>query len=105
MPYQAVQRWTAEHSRLPDFSFWIDRVHFGTLCAVTVSEREQGRAAGRIARAILTRGRSPSEFPMVPTTRGAPVASLARARALGLRLDADLLLSTEIVPRYEWDLP
>ena len=105
VPYQAVQRWTAEHSRLPDFSFWIDRVHFGTLCAVTVSEREQGRAAGRIARAILTRGRSPSEFPMVPTTRGAPVASLARARALGLRLDADLLLSTEIVPRYEWDLP
>lgn len=105
VPYQAVQRWTAENSRLPDFSFWIDRVHFGTLCAVTVSEREQGRAAGRLARAILTRGRSPSEFPMVPTTRGAPVASLARARALGLRLDADLLLSTEIVPRYEWDLP
>jgi hypothetical protein len=30
VPYEEVLRWTAENSRLPDFSFWIDRVHFGT---------------------------------------------------------------------------
>ena len=45
--YQEVQKWTVENSKLPDFAFWIDRVHFGTLGAMTVSEREQGRAAGR----------------------------------------------------------
>jgi ABC-type uncharacterized transport system substrate-binding protein len=53
VPYQAVQRWVAEHSLLPDASFWIDRVHHGTLVSMTVSELEQGRAAGRLARAIL----------------------------------------------------
>ena len=105
VPYQEVQRWTVENSKLPDFAFWIDRVYFGTLCAVTVSEREQGRAAGRMARGILAAGKSPSSFAMVPTTKGVPVISLARARKLGLRLNSDLLLGAEIIQRFEWDQP
>lgn len=105
VPYQEVQRWTVDNSRLPDFSFWVDRVHFGTLCAVTVSEWEQGRAAGRIAHAILAEGKSPASFSMSPTTKGMPVVSLARARKLGIRLNADLLLTAEVLPRFEWDPP
>lgn len=105
VPYQEVQKWTVENSRLPDFAFWIDRVHYGTLCAVTVSEREQGRAAGRIARGILTQGKSPSSYPMEATSKGLPVVSLARARTLGLRLDADVLLTAEVIQRFEWDQP
>lgn len=105
VPYQEVQKWTVENSKLPDFAFWIDRVYFGTLCAVTVSEREQGRAAGRMALAILQSGKSPSSLPMEPTTKGVPVISLARARKLGLKLDADLLLGAEIIQRFEWDQP
>lgn len=105
VPYQEVLRWTVDNSRLPDFSFWVDRVYYGTLCSVTVSEREQGRAAGRIARAILAEGKRPSDFKMTPTTKGMPVISLARAKALGIRLDAELLLSAEILPRFEWDQP
>ncbi len=103
--HQEVLKWTVENSRLPDFAFWVDRVYYGTLCAVTVSEREQGRAAGRIARAILTQGRSPSSFAMVPTVKGMPVVSLARARKLGIRLDAEVLLGAEIIQRFEWDQP
>jgi ABC-type uncharacterized transport system substrate-binding protein len=103
VPYQEVLRWTAEHSPLPDLSFWVDRVHFGTLCAVTVSEREQGLAAGRLARAILVEGRSPASLPMRPTTRGLPVVNLARARALGLMPPTGVLLTAEVVKRYEWD--
>jgi len=38
-----------ETVQLPDFSFWKDRIPFGTLCAVYVSGYDQGRAAGRIA--------------------------------------------------------
>ena len=98
-----MQKWTVENSKLPDFAFWIDRVHFGTLGAVTVSEREQGRAAGRIARGILVDGKSPSSFPMVPTTKGLPVISLARAKILGLNLDAELLLTAEVIQKFEWD--
>lgn len=103
VPYQEVLRWTAEHSPLPDISFWGDRVHYGTFAAVTVSELEQGRAAGRIARAILTEGRSPSSFAMKPTTRGLPIVSLARAKSLGITPTTSVLLSSEVVQNFDWD--
>lgn len=103
VPYQDVLRWTAENSTLPDFSFWIDRIHYGTLLAVTVSEREQGYAAGRIARAILLEGKAPAQFKMVPTVKGLPVISLARAERLGLRIKSGVLLSAEVVRRFEWE--
>lgn len=103
VPYQEVLRWTAQNSRLPDFGFWVDRVHFGTLAAVTVSEREQGRAAGRIAREILVRGKSPAAIPMVPTAKGIPVISLARANKLGLKVRSGVLLSAEVIEKFEWE--
>lgn len=103
VPYQEVMKWTAANSRLPDFSYWIDRVHHGTLAAVTVSEREQGRAAGRQARAILVDRKSPSSLPMVPTVMGTPAINLARAKALGIAVKSGTLLSAEIVQRYDWD--
>ena len=103
VPYQDVLQWTAVNSRLPDFSFWIDRVHHGTLAAMTVSEREQGLAAGRLARAILVDGKSPAELPMQPTVKGLPVVSLARANTLGMKIDSGVLLSVEAVEKFEWD--
>jgi len=103
VPYQDVLKWTADNSRLPDFGFWIDRVHFGTLAAMTVSEREQGLAAGRLARAILVDGKSPAELPMQPTVKGLPVVSLARAKTLGIKVDSGVLLSTEVIEMFEWD--
>lgn len=103
VPYQDVMKWIAENSTLPDLGFWIDRVHYGTLCAVTVSEREQGLEAGRIARAILLEGKSPSSIPMKPTVRGLPVISLARANKLGLKPATGVLLSAEVIQKFEWD--
>lgn len=103
VPYQDVLRWTAENSRLPDLGFWIDRVHHGTLVAVTVSEREQGLAAGRLARQVLVNRKSPRELPIMPTTKGTPVISLARASKLGIRVHSDLLLSSQVITRFEWD--
>jgi ABC-type uncharacterized transport system substrate-binding protein len=103
VPYQDVLRWTAENSTLPDLGFWIDRVHHGTLAAVTVSEREQGLAAGRIARAILAEGRSPSSIPMMPTVKGIPVISLPRAAKLGIPVKSGVLLSAEVIERFDWE--
>jgi ABC-type uncharacterized transport system substrate-binding protein len=103
VPYQEVQRWTAENSLLPDLGFWVDRVHHGTLVAVTVSEREQGVAAGRLARQVLVGRKSPRELPIQPTTKGVPVISLARAKKLGIRVHSDLLLSTQVITRFDWD--
>lgn len=103
VPGEAVLRWTAEHSTLPDFSFWPERVHLGTLAAVAVSEREQGLAAGRLARAILVDRQAPSSLPMEPTRRGTPVVSLRRAWRLGLQPSSSVLLSAQVLTRFDWD--
>jgi ABC-type uncharacterized transport system substrate-binding protein len=103
VPFQEVLRWTAENSTLPDLGFWIDRVYHGTLVAVTVSEREQGLAAGRLARQVLVDGKSPRDLPILPTTKGTPVINLARANKLGIRVHSELLLSAQVITRFEWD--
>jgi ABC-type uncharacterized transport system substrate-binding protein len=104
VPYREVLRWTAEHSRVPDFSYWLDRINYGTLASVTVSEQEQGRAAGRLARAILADGRAPGSLPMGPTVKGTPMVSLARARRLALDIPSSVLLSSEVVTRFDWEV-
>jgi ABC-type uncharacterized transport system substrate-binding protein len=94
--YKEVLRWVYEHSSVPDFSFWADRISYGTLCVVNVSEYEQGLAAGRIARGILLEGRSPASFPMRPTVKGIPMINLSRAKKLGINIRAGILLSVVV---------
>jgi ABC-type uncharacterized transport system substrate-binding protein len=103
VPYTEVLRWTAENSNLPDFSVWKGRICHGTLWRVTVSGYEQGFAAGKLARRILLDGASPRTLTMRPSIKGEPVISLARARKLGIRIKADLLLSAEVVTDFQWD--
>jgi ABC-type uncharacterized transport system substrate-binding protein len=103
VPYTEVLKWTAEHSALPDFSFWQSRIGPGTLCTVTVSGYEQGLAAGKIARGILVEGRSPASYAMAPTVKGEPVISLARARKLGLSIKTSTLLTAHIVEKFDWE--
>ena len=102
VPYPEVLRWMAENSKLPDCSFWIDRIFHGTLTAMTVSEHAQGFAAGQLARAILIEKRPPASLPMKPTTKGHPAISLARARQLGLKIKSTQLLTAEVIPNYQW---
>jgi len=103
VPYADVLRWTAENSQLPDFSFWIDRATYGTLCVMSVSGYEQGLAAGKIARGILVEGKSPSSFPMEPTTKGQPGINMARAKALGLKIDSHILLCSKVLNNFPWE--
>lgn len=103
VPWQEVLKWTAENSTLPDFSFWKDRVLYGTLCVVYVSGYQQGLAAGEIARGILSEGRHPSTYPIRPTIKGQPILSLARAKKLDIRVNAPLLLTAQVVKQFEWE--
>ena len=103
VPYQQVHRWVVDNSQLPDASFWIDRVHHGTLASMTVSETAQGRAAGVLARAILHEGRAPFSLPVQATTKGVPAICLQRALQLGLKPSSSLLLASEVVRRYAWE--
>jgi ABC-type uncharacterized transport system substrate-binding protein len=102
VPYETVQRWVVENSPLPEVSFWIDRIHFGVLASVTVSEQEQGIAAGKMARAILLDGQSPASLPIAPTVKGKPVINLARARQLGITVKSTELLTAEVVTEFQW---
>ena len=103
VPYTEVLKWTAENSRLPDFSLWADRIPNGTLCAVTVSGYQQGQAAGRLARGILRQGRSPGSYAMQPTLKGERVVSLARARKLHIRIRTGVLLTAGIIKKFDWE--
>jgi ABC-type uncharacterized transport system substrate-binding protein len=103
VPYTEVLKWTAENSMLPDFSFWKDRISYGTLCTVTVSGYEQGLSAGKIARGILVDGKSPSDYPMKPTIKGEPVISLARANRLGMRIQSGILLTAQVINKFAWE--
>ena len=100
--YEDLQRWVVETSTRPDVSFWIDRIHFGVLASVTVSELEQGLAAGRLARAILLDGASPADFHPEPTVKGRPAINLARAKQLGINVKSTQLLTSEMVLGFQW---
>ena len=93
----------AENSRLPDFSYWLDRVSYGTLCAVSVSAVAQGQDAGKLARGILVDGKSPSSFPTLSTAKGEPIVSLARAKQLGITPTSDVLLTARVITKYKWN--
>lgn len=103
VPYQEVLQWTAENSNLPDFSFWEDRISYGTFCTVSVSGYEQGYAAGNIARGILLEHKSPSSYPFEPTTKGQPVISLARAQKLGINIKSSVLLKAKVIEKFAWE--
>jgi ABC-type uncharacterized transport system substrate-binding protein len=91
-----VLKWLQANSKLPDFSFWEDRVDKGTLCAVTVSGYAQGYQAGLLARSILLDGKSPSALEMTPTTEGIPVINLPTAKRLNINPSADVLLTARV---------
>jgi ABC-type uncharacterized transport system substrate-binding protein len=100
---EVVLRWTVENSRLPDLAFWEDRVQLGTLVAVTVSPRQHGLAAGRIARGILVEGRTPASYGFKPDVKGVPMISLARAKRLGLKVKSSVLLSADVLDKFDWE--
>jgi ABC-type uncharacterized transport system substrate-binding protein len=50
---------------------------------MAISELEQGRAAGRLAHAILVEGKFPSALPIRSAVKGRPAINLARAKQLG----------------------
>jgi ABC-type uncharacterized transport system substrate-binding protein len=103
VPQVEVMRWLLENNKLPDFSFWKDRVDKGTLCAVTVSGYAQGYQAGLLARSILIDGTAPASHPMVPTEKGIPMINLETAGRLNIRPDAEILLMADVVQKTRMD--
>jgi hypothetical protein len=40
---------------------------------------------------------------MAPSLKGEPVLSLARANKLGIKVEADVLLSSDVVTEFQWN--
>jgi len=100
--FREILQWTAENSQLPDFSFWESRVDLGTLVAVATSAYQQGYIAGEMARKILVDRVPPRDIPFKTTETGEPMLSLARAKALGINIDVQLLLNIKTKKQYDW---
>lgn len=83
---------------LPTVGFFDTAAEAGVLCGISVSMREQGFAAGRIARALIG-GRKPSDFAVKPTDRGRIQLNLQTAEHLGIRLPYSLIQRAEVVIR------
>ncbi len=92
-----VIKWIRANSKIPDFSFYEDRVNRGELCAVTVSGYAQGYQAGLLARSILIDGKSPAELPMKATEEGIPMINMVTAKRLNINPNADVLLTAKVV--------
>lgn len=105
IPYKTLQRWFVENSKMPDITFWEDRVHHGFFAGVTISAFEQGLSAGKLARLVLLERRSPASLPIAPTTKGATIINLARARQLGITPSSTLLLSSGVVTAFPQQKP
>lgn len=83
---------------LPTVGFFDTAAEAGALCGISVSMREQGFAAGKIARALLD-GAKPIDFAVKPTDRGRIQLNLRTAEHLGIRLPYSLIQRAEVVIR------
>ena len=85
VPEKELVALLTERSRLPTVGFFDTAAQSGLLCGISVSMKEQGYAAGRIAREILA-GRPPGDFPVRPTSNGRIQLNLVTAEALGIMI-------------------
>jgi ABC-type uncharacterized transport system substrate-binding protein len=92
-----IIKWICQNSKIPDFSFYEDRVNRGELCAVTISGYAQGYQAGLLARKILVDGKSPAELPMKATEEGIPIINIVTAKRLNINPSAEVLLTAKVV--------
>jgi ABC-type uncharacterized transport system substrate-binding protein len=97
VPMEDVLKWLQKNSKLPDFSFWEDRVLKGTLCSVSVSAYEQGYLAGIYARDILLGRKKPAGLPMISTKRGTPFINMVTAKRLGIEPSGDILQLAAVI--------
>ena len=98
VPEQELIRLINEDYRLPTVGFFDSAAESGVLCGVSVSMKEQGLAAGRIAKAILA-GKRPPDFAVQPTDHGRIQLNLGTAERLGIRIPYGIIARAEVVIR------
>ncbi|MGE4558885.1 MAG: ABC transporter substrate-binding protein [Desulfobulbus sp.] len=98
VPEQELIGLINDHYRLPTVGFFDSAAESGVLCGVSVSMREQGFAAGRIAKEILA-GKRPRDFHVEPTHQGRIQLNLRTAEHLGIQIPYGIIKRAEVVVR------
>ncbi len=91
VPEAELAAFLAENTPLPSVGFFDSAARAGLLCGVSVSMREQGHAAGAIARELLLAGKRPADFPVSPTENGRILLNLQTAEKLGFSIQYDTI--------------
>ncbi|MCP4692692.1 MAG: hypothetical protein GY859_31920 [Desulfobacterales bacterium] len=74
-----------ENYKTPSVGFFDSAARAGVLCGISVSMKEQGYAAAKIAAAIL-KGARPADFTVAPTSKGRILLNLKTAEKLGVQV-------------------
>jgi ABC-type uncharacterized transport system substrate-binding protein len=96
VPEQELIGYLNSHYHLPTVGFFDSAASAGVLCGVSVSMREQGRAAGTIAAEILS-GKRPNDFTIQPTHHGRIQFNLKTAELLGIQIPYNMIKRAELV--------
>ncbi|WP_028317771.1 ABC transporter substrate-binding protein [Desulfobulbus elongatus] len=98
VPERELVRLLNDGLALPTVGLYDSAAESGVLCGLSVSMREQGRATGQIARALLAGG-TPADFPIAPTDRGRIQLNLRTAERLGIQIPYTVIKRAEVVIR------
>ncbi|MBI9089708.1 MAG: hypothetical protein JEZ12_10865 [Desulfobacterium sp.] len=84
------------HGNLPTVGFFDTAATSGILCGISVSMKEQGYAAGHMARAILE-GHKITDFKIQPTSKGRILLNLKTAEKLEIEMDWNIISKADEV--------
>lgn len=98
VPEAELVAYLHNYTGLPTVGFFDSSATAGVLCGISVSMREQGYAAGELARKILG-GRSPESFVVKPTSKGRIQLNLQTADFLNIQLRHSLIKHADVLVR------
>lgn len=93
-----VMAWTLANSPKPILGFYDFVIADGALCGIVWSGETEGYRAGKIARAMLTKGKTAADFPVTTSENGKVMINLRSAQKLGITTPYNVIrLAQEVI--------
>ncbi len=98
VPESELVTYLNKHTQLPTVGFFDSSAQSGILCGISVSMKEQGYAAGELAKEVLS-GKSPASLDVRPTSKGRIQLNLATAEYLKINLKHSVIKRADVLVR------
>lgn len=98
VPETELVAYLNQTTRLPTVGFFDSSANAGILCGISVSMKEQGYAAGELAKKILS-GQSPASLNVRPTSKGRIQINLKTAEYLNIKLKHSVIKRADVLVR------